>query len=354
LLEPQRTNVCLWSEQIDNAGWAKFNVPTITTNIATAPDGYGGADGIQDTTGGPFKSIRQTFSVSANSTVTASYFVKKETSETNYGGIALVFSGSTTNVVYSIVDAVNGTATLNTVTIGSASTKIEDYGTYYRVTLTATDSGSNTLVVLQVYGTLSTNGTTTGNSAGSVRTVWGFQVEVGASYATSYIPTLGTAVTRLADVCSKTGISSLIGQTEGTLFAEVEITNFKAGRTEDIVLSVYASSSSRIMISFDGIGPKTIYVFIRSSAVSYDVSQTQIFGLGLNKLAFSYGNNYRALYLNGSKIYESTATFPVPSIPNIAVGSRDDLTGQFGDGIKQVLVFPNKLTDAQAIELTSL
>jgi hypothetical protein len=183
--------------------------------------------------------------------------------------------------------------------------------------------------------------------------IWGGQCEIGA-YATSIIPTLGTAVTRVGDVASRTSASALIGQTEGTLFAEVDITNFKDGRTTDIVLTVYASSSNRIMISFDGIGPKTIYVFIRSSAVSYDVSQTQIFGLGLNKLAFSYGNNYRALYLNGAKIYESTDTFPVPSIPNIAVGSRDDLTGQFGDGIKQVLVFPNKLTDAQAIEITTI
>jgi hypothetical protein len=47
ILEGQRQNVCLWSEQIDNAGWIKGNAPTITTNIATAPDGYGGADGIQ-------------------------------------------------------------------------------------------------------------------------------------------------------------------------------------------------------------------------------------------------------------------------------------------------------------------
>jgi hypothetical protein len=82
LLEPQRQNVCLWSEQIDNAEWNKNNAPTITTNIATAPDGYGGADGIQDTTGVTFKTVRQTFSVSANSTVTGSVFVKKESSET--------------------------------------------------------------------------------------------------------------------------------------------------------------------------------------------------------------------------------------------------------------------------------
>ena len=183
--------------------------------------------------------------------------------------------------------------------------------------------------------------------------VYGCTYELGA-YATSYIgPTLGAAVTRGADSAVKTSATALIGQTEGTLFAEVDITEFKGGRTQDIVLSAYNDSSNRIMISFDGIGPKTIYVFIRSSAASYDISQPKAFELGVNKIAFSYGNNYRALYLNGEKIYESTDTFVVPPIPNIAIGSRDDLTGQFGDGFSQVLVFPTRLSDADAIALTA-
>jgi hypothetical protein len=45
----------------------------------------------------------------------------------------------------------------------------------------------------------------------------------GGTYPTSIIPTTTAAVTRLADACSKTGISSLIGQTEGTLYWEGRI-----------------------------------------------------------------------------------------------------------------------------------
>ena len=164
LLEPQRTNAILWSEQIDNAGWSKINAPTITTNIATAPDGYGGADGIQDTTGGTYKRVRQSFSVAANGTHTASVFVKKETSETNYGGLALVF---TNRFVYGIIDAVNGTLTVSSDSyIASSSTKVEDYGTYWRFSLTATDDQSNTSLDITYYATLSTNGTSTGVGAG--------------------------------------------------------------------------------------------------------------------------------------------------------------------------------------------
>jgi hypothetical protein len=63
---------------------------------------------------------------------------------------------------------------------------------------------------------------------------WGKQLEI-AAYATSYIPTLGAAVTRGADAASKTGISSLIGQTEGTLFIDVNLDTVSA-QTDDPVL----------------------------------------------------------------------------------------------------------------------
>ena len=43
------------------------------------------------------------------------------------------------------------------------------------------------------------------------------------SYATSYIPTSGSAVTRVADACSQTTPDGVIGQTEGTMYAEIDI-----------------------------------------------------------------------------------------------------------------------------------
>ena len=55
---------------------------------------------------------------------------------------------------------------------------------------------------------------------------WGAQLEQG-SYPTSYIPTQGSAVTRLADSCSQTVPSGVIGQTEGTLFVEYSNVNLR-------------------------------------------------------------------------------------------------------------------------------
>ena len=53
--------------------------------------------------------------------------------------------------------------------------------------------------------------------------VYGAQYEEG-SYATSYIPTLSAASTRGADICSKTGISSILPTAYPfTLFGEFEV-----------------------------------------------------------------------------------------------------------------------------------
>jgi hypothetical protein len=48
-----------------------------------------------------------------------------------------------------------------------------------------------------------------------------------SSYPTSYIPTTSSSATRVADACSKTGISSLIGQTEG------DFVDFNINKTGD-------------------------------------------------------------------------------------------------------------------------
>ena len=87
---------------------------------------------------------------------------------------------------------------------GVATGTLVGTGASNRVTLTFTPTaGSLTLTV-----------------TGSV-TNW--QLEAGSN-ATSLIKTTVSAVTRNADVISKTGISDLIGQTEGTIFVDFNLT----------------------------------------------------------------------------------------------------------------------------------
>ena len=50
---------------------------------------------------------------------------------------------------------------------------------------------------------------------------WGGQLEEG-SYATSYIPTSGSTVTRSADVANNSGNADLFNDSEGVLYAEIK------------------------------------------------------------------------------------------------------------------------------------
>ena len=351
LVEPARTNKLFQSQDISSVLWLKSNTPTITTNIALAPDGTTTADGIQSPNAAlSYKTIFQNKTVTANSTVTASVFVKKETSETNFGGFAYSFTGITTRVFRVIVNAVAGTAVISSDSTLTGTTKVEDYGTYWRISATTTDNGSNTLLEYAYYGTLSTNGTSVGTGIGSVRTVWGFQLELAAN-ATSYIPTTTAEITRNADVISQTGISSLIGQTEGTLYAEINITTFNNGvffsindGTSGNRIQMYKFTDNKIYC--DRISAtQSVTTSINSSALS----------VGTYKVAFAYqsGNSY--LYINGAQVgATSAATFTFGSIGKVNIGSRFDDTSTFNDRIELATLFPTRLSPGQLATLTTL
>jgi len=78
--------------------------------------------------------------------------------------------------------------------------------------------------------------------------IYGAQLEAG-SYPTSYIPTIASTVTRNADVISKTGISSLIGQTEGAVFVDVNL-NSRVTQTYFAISSSATAVTDYIGISF--------------------------------------------------------------------------------------------------------
>ena len=98
------------------------------------------------------------------------------------------------------------------------TSSIQNYGNgWYRCVITATSdaSGSTTAFINLASGATRDY---VGNGSGSIL-AYGSQIETG-SVATSYIPTTTGSVTRDADVINKTGVSGLIGQTQGTIYAE--------------------------------------------------------------------------------------------------------------------------------------
>lgn len=183
-----RKNLLTYSEQFDNAVWSKVNGPVVLSNVATAPDGATSADSVQATTGGDYRYISSPFfNVGQNATVTASIYVKKETSETVLGGIGVDFQGGARRLVYVGFNAVTGVAVNLPGGNLTPVLSVIDAGDYWRLIVTVTDTGSNPDVLMQYYANLSLDNTSVNGwvAASSPKVIWGAQIEIGPT-ATSY------------------------------------------------------------------------------------------------------------------------------------------------------------------------
>lgn len=354
LLEPSRTNLFTYSEDLSNAAWSKTNSLTITTNIAIAPDGNNTADGIQDETGVTFKLAQQSSkSVSSNSTVTGSVFVKKETSEINYGGFQFDFTGGARKLAYVAFDAVNGLAiSLSGASLTPSSIKVVDFNSdWWRLEITVTDTGSNTSLAAGYYGTLSNNFSTVSVGAGSVRTLWGFQLEIG-SYSTSYIPTSGSSVTRVADAANNCGNSAVFNDSEGVLYA-----NIAALANDGTVRGIAISDNSASDRVYIFLNVTSNQIFGRVDSVNSTVfSESYILNNSVenNKISLKYKANDFALWVNGFEVAAITSGATPVGLYQIQFDNGAGAGGApFYGKSKELGYYDAALTDAELEYLTS-
>jgi hypothetical protein len=180
--------------------------------------------------------------------------------------------------------------------------------------------------------------------------VWGVQLEAGAN-ATSYIPTTSASVTRNADVISKTGISDLIGQTEGTFYAEVDMKNWESGAR---IFSVSdGSNSNRISIILST--SKRFRVIIANlSTINVDLV-SGFYTDGIHKIAVSYKQNDINFYIDGILVGTDTLT-NIPPCSNAYLGKIETsaTTNILNDYIKSVAIWKTQLTDQECINLTTI
>ena len=173
------------------------------------------------------------------------------------------------------------------------------------------------------------------------------QAELGA-YATSYIPTLGAAVTRGAATAEKTGISSLIGQTEGTLFLELDI--IAGSPVYQTLMQVYGDDDNRIAIGQD-LNNTNVFMFINGSgSSSYQVATV---AAGPHKIALAYKNGDSVLYIDGTAAITTTRAISLAtSLTTLFLNNLNgNEIGIFKDS--QALLFKTRLSNADLAALTA-
>jgi hypothetical protein len=155
----------------------------------------------------------------------------------------------------------------------------------------------------------------------------------------------------VADVVSKTGASSLIGQTEGTLYAEVDVSQL-LGATARNIFSI-ETGTNRVQLAFTGISANTLRALVRETNVDKYDARATITTTGIIKLAIAYKSLDSSFYVNGVQITNilTNLSFGSLNISDVFLGVRD--TSFFNDHIKAAAILPRAITEAEAIQLTS-
>ena len=351
LLEPQRTNLLQRSEEFNNAYWNK-NGGSISANSSTAPNGTLTADRLTlAATTATHGLIDFGVGGVAASTYTVSFYVKKGT----HRYITIGIYRNTLNNAGAGFDldtnTVTGTGATGTGYSASGATMTDVGDGWYRCSVVCV-SGTTPMTgsCLFLRNTSYTSGAIQESWAASgteTINLWGAQAEVGA-YATSYIPTTTASVTRNQDVCLKTGASALIGQTEGTLYAEFNLTNLVGDRT---ILEIGADNSNRIRIRINGNTISASVVLAGSVVFSITFNSQP---LGNYKIAYAYKQNDFQAYLNGNAGTAVTSGNIPSSMSIIGVGTRIVTADIFNDSISTAALWKERLTNDQLAQLTTI
>ena len=336
LVEPQRTNLVTYSSSFDNAAWNKETGNSITSNTTISPSGIQDADTLTATNGNGMNCYQVTPSL-LTGTHTYSAYVKSN--GTNLIDLYVFAVG----IGFASRGQINFSAETFTVSIGGTG-MIENAGNgWYRISLTNTYNAFLSCGFL----TDSTTGTRSVN-------IWGAQLEAG-SYPTSYIPTTSASVTRNADVISKTGISSLIGQTEGTLFVDVDFTHNNKGVYEYLA-QVWEDNSNRILLYRSSNAKIGAYI-LRSGSIIYNF-ESLIVTNGKHKIAFVYKSGDIVFYIDGVAVNSSTLSFTAfSSMSNYDLGihNASGSSIEIGDyPYSSAALWKTRLTNTQLASLTTL
>jgi hypothetical protein len=310
LIEEARTNLLVQSENFATTWSGPPITGTLTANATASPAGTGNATLFAPSNTAVNHDIAQTVTAAAVS-YTLSVYAKAQL----YSHLFLqYFDGTTDRLAYFNLS----TGAIGT-TSGSPSPTITAVGNgWYRCTTTFTGVvGRNSFVV----GAAPSDGgrAVAGNGTSGIY-IWGAQLEQ-ATFATSYIPTVASTVTRSADVATMTGtdFSSWYNANEGTFVAAYE--------ASPNTFTTYLAASNGVVaqnsmhMDNDGAGNMRVAYYSGSSAVAL-LSLGAIGTIGtVNRIATAYKVNDFAASRNGGAVATDTAGAVPASVNRLNIGA---------------------------------
>jgi len=317
LLEPSRTNLIDHSEYFNASGWFKSGAgvgssAVVTDNYAISPEGVQNATRLQlDLNGGSTSSdqslIYDTIAVDAGDN-TRSIYVKSNDGN-NYD---IYFGGTLAS--YEIKEVTSEWTRID------ATRNFASSGTgYFSIGLRGSTGCSDTADIL----------------------IYGAQLEAG-SYPTSYIPTYGASATRSNDYYSNTSLSNIGSTDRCTFYCEIDLPQGREGSQYFFRLD---SSTSSFAWKGNYV-PSPIISIISTGNITG--SSTITVSAGVHKLIVRWENGIGSIFVDGVKKSEQATS----SATEVFDEFRSDGAG-YRHLQKSALVFPEALSDAECITLTT-
>jgi hypothetical protein len=343
LVEEQRTNLLLRSEEFDNASWTKTR-SSVTANDTTAPSGSVSADKLVEDTS------TNTHLILQNCTVTAAahtFSVFGKAAGRSFVRLLLFDGAASFNAYFNLSTGAVGNTGVNTT---AAITSIGNG--WFRCSITATTSAGTGDVAIRVSsGDTAGSDNYTGDGTSGIY-LWGAQLEAGA-FPTSYIKNVDTAagVTRSADVASITGsaFSSWYRQDEGSLFVSASAPQPSSGNRR-IAFATDGTSNNRVGILFNASNNPQMLVSSGGTTFASD-SIAAVTATGPVSIAAAYKVNDFGLSANGSAP-TLDASGSVPStIDRLSIGSSDG-SDRINGTIRRLTFWPTRLSNASLQQIT--
>lgn len=321
LMEPQRTNLVLYSEDFTNVAWQVSTTGlNITNNTYISPSGS--LNGNRVTSSGTgVRRLRQNLTNTPNTPFTFSCYVRADTGSEL---IAIwINDGITSPAVSSVFQ-----------TVGTSWVRISCFGT-------TSASATELSVLIGLH-----NSTTLGDYKNGSFGLWGAQLEVGR-YPTSYIPTTTASATRAADSFTRNSLFSnnYVTAAGGTWFVDLDNNIALARDAADVGLflgdTATGTTNSFCINTPSGSSRMEIDSYVNGSATTLHVTTTD-----RTRAAIKWNGSTADVFVNGSKVVSGT-TFTGTTLEYMGLNVRD--TPKY---IRGMWLAPVPLTDADLISAT--
>ena len=338
LIEEARTNLFTYSSDYTN-DWTLTKFTSFGTT--TSPDNTNTGYKLVPNTDSATHSVSQTIALTSGTTYTFSVYAKAA-EKTN-----LQLRISTTNDIQITFNV--DTGEINSTVAGTGT--ITDVGNgWYRCTATATCTSTASLA-LRIYVAEGDNTTLTfaGNDSDGLY-IWGAQLEVGA-FATSYIPTVASQVTRTADVATMTGtdFSDWYNASEGTISTTLQsLPNAGLGAGRAVCINNATAANSLISA--------WVSTTMRSRLVVGGATQFQFISgadpTNQNNICTAYKvNDFAASFNAASVLTDTLGSLWTPTQMSISSDGAG-ATNVYSGHIKKILYWPQRLTNNE-VQATS-